>query len=50
MQSASSGKSDADWITGEILYIYFNKRIVLVNNDASCYFIYFKAICPSKHF
>ena len=31
---------DADWITSEILHINFNK--LLVNNEASRYFIYFK--------
>ena len=35
---------DADWITSEILHIYFNNKFILVNNEVSRYFIYFKII------
>ena len=41
---------DADCVTNDILYIYFIKKIILVNNESSRYFIYFKVIYPSKHF
>ena len=34
---------EADWMNSEILYIYFNLfQVILVNDEASHYFIYLK--------
>ena len=34
---------EADWINSKILYIYFNLfQVILVNDEASHYFIYLK--------
>ena len=37
------------WLDNQRNIIHLFQWIILVNNEASCYFIYFKVICPSKH-
>ena len=38
------------WLDNQRNIVTLFQKIILVNNETSRYFIYFKIICPSKHF